>query len=243
MLFRILEFHVQSTVPTVVITDQYRLALLSSRGYGVSLLFCAGSATFGLKKQYTLHMKINMMVGLLFASCMPSFAQLYTVSDLGTSPSEAPGWLWESFADTVMGGKSELVPPAIINTESGNALLLAGKVITKGGGFIQVRLKYSKELFDATSYTGVEVEVDASSEGSYFVFLRTKDNNFPWSYYAAPFKPQAGRTKIRIPWASFSAESTLRKTVRPEYISSVALVAANKDFNAYLRIYGVRFYK
>ncbi len=188
-------------------------------------------------------MKIYLLLGLLSVACAQSFAQAYRLSDLSVTPSETPGWVWESFADTVMGGNSELAPPAIIDAEGGKALLLAGKVVTKGGGFIQVRLKYGKQLFDASEYSGVEIDVDASSEGSYFVFLRTKDTNFPWSYYAAPFKPQVVKGTIRIPWTSFVAASTLRKTVRPEYISSVALVAANKDFNAYLRIYGVRFYK
>jgi hypothetical protein len=195
------------------------------------------------KKQYTWLMKALLFLGLLSAVLVPAFTQTYTLSEIGASPSEARGWVWESFADTVMGGKSELVPPAIISAETGKALLLAGKVVTKGGGFIQVRLKYGEELFDASSYSGVEIEVDASSIGSYFVFLRTKDNVFPWSYYAAPFEPKTGRTTMRIPWASFGAASTLRKTVRAEFLSSVALVAANKDFIAYLRIYGVRLYK
>jgi len=195
------------------------------------------------KKQYTWLMKALLLLSLLSAILVPALAQTYTLSEIGASPSEARGWVWESFADTVMGGKSELVPPAIISAETGKALLLAGKVVTKGGGFIQVRLKHGDELFDASTYTGVEIEVDASTVGSYFVFLRTKDNVFPWSYYAAPFKPETSRTTIRIPFASFGAASTLKKTVRTEFLSSIALVAANKDFNAYLRIYSVRLYK
>lgn len=170
-------------------------------------------------------------------------AQGYTIANLGNSPSEAPVWVWESFADTVMGGNSELESPVVIDADGTKAMLLAGRVVTKGGGFIQVRLKYGKERFNASPYSGVEIEVDARSETSWYVFLRTRDNVFPWSYYGAPFRPSATRTTIRIPWSSFEAASTLRKSVRPEYISSVALVAAFEDFNAYLRIYRVGFYQ
>lgn len=169
-------------------------------------------------------------------------AQAFALSNLALSPSEAPGWVWESFADTVMGGNSELVPPAILEAEGGKALLLAGKVITRGGGFIQVRLKHGKGLFDASGYTGVELEVDARTVSSWYVFLRTRDNLFPWSYYGAPIVPTMEKSVMRIPFSAFKAESTGRKTVRPEFLSSVALVAAYEDFNAYMRIYRVGFY-
>jgi hypothetical protein len=188
-------------------------------------------------------MKIIMVAYMLAMAIVAIEAEDYQLSDLGSSPSETRGWVWESFADRVMGGKSELPPPAVIEAEGGKALLLAGKVITKGGGFIQVRLKYGNALFDATAWSGVEVEVDSPADGSYFVFLRTKDNVFPWSYYGAELKPTARRSKIRIPWSAFEAESTGKKEVRSQFLSSVALVAAFKDFNAYLRIYSVKLYK
>ena len=177
----------------------------------------------------------------LAATCVG--AQGYTLSSLGSSPSEAPGWIWESFADRVMGGKSELVPPTVIDADGDKALLLAGKVITKGGGFIQVRLKHEGGLYDASGYTGIELEVDARTPASWYVFLRTKDNLFPWSYYGASISPAQQKSIIRIPFSSFNAESTLRKTVRTQFLSSVALVAAYEDFNAYMRIYQVGFYK
>lgn len=169
-------------------------------------------------------------------------AQVLTLSNLDASPPEAPGWVWESFADTVMGGKSELVPPAVVEAEGRKALLLAGKVVTKGGGFIQVRLKHGKGLFDASGYAGVELEVDARTVTSWYVFLRTKDNLFPWSYYGASISPATQKSVIRIPFSAFKAESTGRKAVRTEFLSSIALVAAYEDFNAYMRIYRVAFY-
>lgn len=192
--------------------------------------------------QYTDTMKLLILAVALSAVSTALYAQVYVISDLDTTPSATTGWVWESFADRVMGGKSELVPPAVISTDSGKAMLLAGKVITKGGGFIQVRLKHG-ELFNASPYAGVEIEVDAKDAGSYYVFLRTKDNIFPWSYYGAKFVPTSERTIIRIPWDAFKAESTLRKSVRTQFLSSVALVAAFEDFNAYLRIYRVGLYR
>lgn len=187
-------------------------------------------------------MKTLVLLALLPLVAAGLEAQAFSLSNLALSPSEAPGWVWESFADTVMGGNSELVPPAIIEAEGSKALLLAGKVITKGGGFIQVRLKHGKGLFNASGYTGVEVEVDARSAKSWYVFLRTKDNLFPWSYYGAPISPAPQKSVIRVPFSAFKAESAGRKAVRAEYLSSIALVAAFEDFNAYMRIYRVGFY-
>ena len=171
------------------------------------------------------------------------YAQDFTISDLSASPSEQPNWVWEAFADRVMGGKSELAEPLIIQVDESKALVLAGRVVTKGGGFIQVRLRNTKGLFDASAYSGVEIEVDAQTPTSWYVFLRTKDNFFPWSYYGAKFTPGPTRSTIRIPWSAFVAESTGKKAVRTNYISSVALVAAFEDFNAYMRIYRVAFYR
>ncbi|PKL09168.1 MAG: hypothetical protein CVV51_05130 [Spirochaetae bacterium HGW-Spirochaetae-7] len=188
-------------------------------------------------------MKIPILLALLPMAAANVAAQGYTISNLGNSPSEDPAWMWESFADTVMGGKSELTPPAVVDADGSKAMLLAGRVVTKGGGFIQVRLRYGKDRFDASAWSGVEVEVDARSETSWHIFLRTRDTLFPWSYYGAPFKPSSSRSTIRIPWSAFEAASTLRKNVRTDSISSVALVAAFEDFNAYLRIYRVGFYK
>lgn len=187
-------------------------------------------------------MKTLLFLAILPLAAASAGAQGYMLSDLGALQPEAPGWVWESFADRVMGGKSELTPPAVIDGDGGKALLLAGKVVTKGGGFIQVRLKHGKGLFDASGYTGVEIEVDARTPSSWYVFLRTKDNLFPWSYYGASFNPEPQKSVIRIPFSSFKAESTRRKTVRTEFLSSVALVAAFEDFNAYMRIYRVGFY-
>lgn len=122
--------------------------------------------------------KLALMFALPLAMA-GAYADGYVISNLNNTPSEAEGWVWEAFADRVMGGKSELVPPVIVEAEGQKALLLAGRVITKGGGFIQVRLRHSKDRFDASAYSGIEIEVDARTPNSWYIFLRTKDNFFP----------------------------------------------------------------
>lgn len=120
---------------------------------------------------------------------------------------------------------------------------MTGQVVTKGGGFIQVRLDHPDGRFDASTYTGVEVVLDAPEDGNYFVFLRTKDNIFPWSYYGALLDLPGGIRTIRLPWTAFEAKSTLRKTIRTDRLLNVALVAAFKDFEPDLKIYRVSLFR
>ncbi|TVR06374.1 MAG: hypothetical protein EA403_00900 [Spirochaetaceae bacterium] len=188
-------------------------------------------------------MRSLLLIVVFGASVAPLPGQSLVLSNLGASPSEAQGWVWEAFADTVMGGSSELSPPIVLDLDEGKALLLAGRVVTRGGGFIQVRLKYDARSFDASGYSGVEIDLSSPNEGSYFIFLRTRDSLFPWSYYGAPVRPTDRRTTIRIPWSSFSAQSTLRTTLRPDRLTSIAMTAAFEDFNALLHIYRVGLYR
>jgi hypothetical protein len=169
--------------------------------------------------------------------------QDFVLADFPAGLAQAPGWQWEGFADRVMGGKSDLVSPGIVNTPDGPAYRLAGKVITKGGGFIQVRLDRLAGPFNASDFSGVEVIVDAPAGGKYYVFLRTRDNFFPWSYYGALLDLPGGRRTIRLPWTAFKAEATLRRDVRTTGIANVALVAAYLDFEPDLKIYRVAFYR
>jgi hypothetical protein len=89
----------------------------------------------------------------------------------------------------------------------------------------------------------VEVVLDAPPGGNYFVFVRTKDNLFPWSYYGALLDLPGGMRTLRLPWSAFEGQSTLRKTIRPDRLSNVALVAAFKDFEPDLKIYRVSLYR
>ncbi|MGD9941038.1 MAG: CIA30 family protein [Clostridia bacterium] len=172
-----------------------------------------------------------------------SSSQDLVLSDFPAGLAQAPGWVWEGFADTVMGGNSSLASPGIVNTPAGPAYRMTGQVVTKGGGFIQVRLDHPAGRFDASTYTGVEVVLDAPPGGNYFVFLRTKDNLFPWSYYGALLDLPGDKQTIRLPWSAFEAKSTLRRSIRTDRLLNVALVAAFKDFEPDLKIYRVSLYR
>jgi len=162
-----------------------------------------------------------------------AFGAIFSVSaesmDLASFPDKlisAPGWTWEGFADTVMGGNSDLQTPSIVNR----------------GGFIQVRLQHDDGIFDASGFSGVEVELQAPAGGSYYLFARTRDNTFPWSYFGAYIDVPEKRSILQIPWSAFKGENSLRRNIRPELLRSVALVAAYKDFQSDLHIYRVSFY-
>ncbi len=187
---------------------------------------------------------MKYMIGMLAATiALPLSAQGLLLSDFQAGLSSAPGWSWQGFADRVMGGRSDLVEPGIVNTPEGLALRLAGKVVTRGGGFIQVRLEKEGERFDASPYAGVELVLSAPPGGRYYVFLRTKDNVFPWSYYGALLELGPGVQTVRLPWSAFKAESSMRKVPRVQFLESVALVAAYLDFEPDLKIYRVGLYR
>lgn len=170
-------------------------------------------------------------------------AEELTLSDFSLVPTNTGDWLWQGFADTVMGGNSSLDAPRILDSPEGRALRLSGKVVTKGGGFIQVRLEYGDRFFDAAEYSGVEIEIQAPDPDGYYVFARTRDNRFPWSYYGFKLSAPQERSVIQIPWESFKGEASLRKKIRPQLLTSLAFVAAYKDFTAELNIYSIKLYK
>jgi hypothetical protein len=187
---------------------------------------------------------MNYMIGFLaLALALPLYAQDLPLADFQAGLTSAPGWTWRGFADRVMGGRSDLVEPGIVNTADGLALRLAGKVVTRGGGFIQVRLDHTAGRFDASGYAGLELTLSAPPGGRYYAFLRTKDNVFPWSYYGALLELGNGVQTIRLPWSAFKAESVMRKAPRIEYMENIALVAAYLDFEPDLKIYSVGLYR
>lgn len=187
---------------------------------------------------------MKYLVGIIaMAMSAPLAAQGLILADFQAGLTNAPGWAWRGFADRVMGGRSDLIEPGIVNTPDGPALRLAGKVVTRGGGFIQVRLDHEAGRFDASGYAGLELTLSAPPGGSYYVFIRTRDNAFPWSYYGALLELTGGLQTLRLPWSAFKAESTLRKELRAQFIENFALVAAYLDFEPDLKIYRVGLYR
>ncbi len=172
----------------------------------------------------------------------PAWSGDMVISHFAQGAVTLDGWQWQGFADTVMGGRSTLESPGLVNTEYGPALRLAGQVVTRGGGFIQVRLQ-NQGIFNADAFRGVEVELRARRAGSYYVFARTRDNSFPWSYYGAPLQLSQEKQVIQILWSDFQGQATLRRTIRPHLLTSLALVAAYEDFQADLEIFRVGLFQ
>ncbi len=186
----------------------------------------------------------NIWAMLLLLLAIPASAETVLLADFPNRMFELPGWRWQGLADTVMGGRSTLESPRIVMTEHGPALRLAGQVVTRGGGFIQVRLQRESEFFDGSGFSGIEVELDAVEGGRYYLFVRTSDNRLPWSYYSALLDVPKSRETIRVPWSSFSSRGSWGgRSLRTESISSIAVVAAEEDFHAELNLYQLGLYR
>ena len=186
-------------------------------------------------------MKLLPAVFIFFA--VPLAAENLVLADFPSGRHQATGWRWVAFTDRVMGGRSDLESPVLVASPSGDALRLAGNVVTRGGGFIQARLEHMSGPFDGSVYRGIEVTLEAPEGGSYYVFVRTRGNTLPWSYYRAPVHPigdpLSSAVGIRIPWEDFQAVGTLATRLRSRSITSVALVAGFEDFQADLNIFRV----
>ena len=97
------------------------------------------------------------------------------------------GLEWRLFTDTVMGGVSSgnLSPDTY---EGRDCLRMQGDVSTENnGGFVQIALSLSRQNhFDASAYTGIEIEVAGNNE-LYNIHLRTAGLWFPWQSYRSSF--------------------------------------------------------
>ena len=145
------------------------------------------------------------------------------------TPSE---WIYAS--DQVMGGVSE----GQARFEDG-ALRLSGRVSTaNNGGFIQARRPTSVPA-DAKGLT-ISVRGDGQR---YFIHVRTRGTRLPWQYYQAGFDTSEAWQDIQIPWTAFKPSGGfLRKTPKPENITSVGLVAYGRDHEALVWLRGIEPY-
>lgn len=137
---------------------------------------------------------------------------------------------WRYFSDQVMGGVSE--GQARLQTVNGEEFIrLTGTVSTENrGGFIQARADLERG-FPADA-KGVVLKVRGNGQ-RYFVHLRTQGMLFPWQYYQAPFDTTAEWQTIRLPFSAFQPSGRfLRRTPRPETVTSLGLVAYGRDHQA-----------
>ncbi len=155
------------------------------------------------------------------------------ISNLGTR--------WRLITDNVMGGISR--GTLTVDTYKGkNCLRMRGDVSTENnGGFVQMSLPMSEHgEFDASAYTGVELEV-AGNDEQYNIHFRTDDLWFPWQSYRASFTVNSEWQTYRIPFASLQRYRTMQSFSADE-LERIGLVAIGREFQADLCLASIRFF-
>jgi len=137
---------------------------------------------------------------------------------------------WRFFTDQVMGGQSD--GRAVITD---GALHLTGQVSTaNNGGFIQARRDLPQGLPQATTALNLRVRGDGQR---YFVHLRSTATRLPWHYYQAEFQTTRDWQDVTLPLADFvPSGALLARTIAPERLRSIAIVAFGRDHSADVRV-------
>lgn len=150
---------------------------------------------------------------------------------------------WEFLSDRVMGGLS--VGRIEYGTMDGRTCLhLVGSVsLENNGGFIQARgtLGSGRRNLDAHAYKGIKLFVKGNRE-TYAVHLRTRDTRVPWQYYEADFSTNGEWQEIQIPFTKFKPNS-LRKPLNTKALTTLAVVAKGRKFDADILVDNIAFYK
>ncbi|MEM6308109.1 MAG: CIA30 family protein, partial [Pseudomonadota bacterium] len=132
---------------------------------------------------------------------------------------------WTYLSDQVMGGVSQ-GRAQLIDDE----ILLQGTVSTaNNGGFIQVRTPVN-------GMSGQGLRLRARGNGEvYYIHIRTPATVVPWHYYSASFTSGPEWADVNIPWAEFKPVTwMLPRSLSPDQIKSVGIVAYGRDHNAQL---------
>ncbi|MEO6299416.1 MAG: CIA30 family protein [Paracoccaceae bacterium] len=151
-----------------------------------------------------------------------------------------PKTRWRFFTDQVMGGVS--TGSVAFEREGGVAFArMTGRVSTANrGGFIQMRLDLVSPPPNGT--TGVRMIVRGNDQ-RYFVHLRTGGTLLPWQYYQAGFDVTESWSEVRLPLEAFKASGALlREVPKPGSMTSVAVVAFGRDYDARIDVREVGFY-
>jgi hypothetical protein len=151
------------------------------------------------------------------------------------------GVKWRLVTDGVMGGLSK-GNVTLDNYKGRNCLRMRADVTTENnGGFVQIALPLSdKEAFDASAYTGVELDVSGNKE-SYNIHFRTDSLWFPWQSYRYSFTTSPDWQTHRIAFASLTPYKTKQEFSQNEIIR-IGLVAIGREFQADLCLASIKFY-
>lgn len=155
------------------------------------------------------------------------------------------GSQWRFVTDDVMGGLS--TGGVTLDTIEGkNCLRLRGDIRTdNNGGFIQIALPLSnitteETPFDASAYTGVEIEVLGNNQ-NYNIHFRTDDLWFPWQSYRFSFDATPDWQTHRIPFTQLEPHMTTHDFSKNEIIQ-LGLLAIGSEFEANLCLASIKFY-
>lgn len=151
------------------------------------------------------------------------------------------GTKWQLVTDNVMGGLSQ--GRLTLDSYQGKMCLrMRGDVTTENnGGFVQIALPLSEEgVFDASAYSGVEIEVAGNNE-VYNIHFRTGDLWFPWQSYRYSFNASSDWQKYRIPFSELEKYKTFH-SFSQDQIKRIGLVAIGREFQADLCLSDIRFY-
>lgn len=155
-------------------------------------------------------------------------------SNLGTE--------WQLVTDQVMGGVSngELT---LYRYNNRDCLQMRGDVSTENnGGFVQIVLPLSEHgEFDATNYTGIELEV-AGNNQPYNIHIRTSGLLFPWQSYRFSFQATTEWQTLHFPFTEVKPYKT-SKRFQQQRLLRIGLVGIGRDFQADLCVASVKFYK
>ncbi|WP_306418865.1 CIA30 family protein [Ascidiaceihabitans donghaensis] len=149
---------------------------------------------------------------------------------------------WEYVADRVMGGVSAGALQ-VDDVGGRRAHRLAGDVSTQNnGGFIQMAFDLGDaEVFDASSWTGIEIDVFGNDE-VYDIRLRTDQLTRPWQSFRATFNAPRQWTTVQVPFTSFEANKT-DATFDPARLRRIGVLAYGRDFKADVAVSQIRFYR
>ena len=152
------------------------------------------------------------------------------------------GTKWRLVTDQVMGGISN--GELTLDEHKGRICLrMLGDVSTENnGGFVQIALSLSEEdEFDATDYTGIEIEVAGNNE-AYNIHIRTASLWFPWQSYRFTFQATTNWKIFRFPFTEIQPYKT-RRRFQQHKLKRIGLVAIGRDFRADLCVASVKLYK
>ena len=191
--------------------------------------------TLRLTPKLQKYAKICLASFLLILS-QNAMAEQKLLDDFKNKPEER----WKFIADTVMGGISSGQLSFSVDDNATFARMV-GKVSTENnGGFIQFRRSVINGLPANTK--GLKLSLRGNGQ-KYFVHIRTKGTFLPWQYYQQSFMADEDWSETTLLLNEFRPSGVLlRKTIDPNSIKSIGIVAFGRDHEAEIDVRKISFF-